>query len=38
MYGRPVTWMAPFMAQGKRVRRIIERSDGGNSRTLYERN
>jgi hypothetical protein len=34
---RPITWMNPFMVQGKRIKRIIERSDSGNSRTLYER-
>jgi hypothetical protein len=37
-YGKPIAWMAPFMAQGKRVKRIIERSDSGPGRTLYERN
>jgi hypothetical protein len=37
-YGRPISWMAPFMTQGMRVRKIIERSDSGPGRTLYERN
>ena len=36
-YGRPSAWMNQFAPTGKRVRRIIERSDGGASRTLYER-
>jgi hypothetical protein len=36
-FGRPIAWMGPMMIQGKRVKRIIERSDSGNSRTLYER-
>jgi len=37
-FGRPIIWMAPMMIQGKRVKRIIERSDnGGPGRTLYER-
>ena len=36
-YGRPITWMAPFMTQGRRVKRIVERSDNGNSRVVYER-
>lgn len=36
-YGSPLSWMAPFMATGKRVKRIIERSDSGPGRTLYER-
>jgi hypothetical protein len=36
-YGRPVSWMAAFAPKGKRIRRIIERSDSGASRTLYER-
>jgi hypothetical protein len=35
--GRPISWMAAFAPPGKRVRRIIERSDS-NNRTLYERN
>ena len=36
--GRPISWMAAFAPPGKRVRRIIERSDSGPGRTLYERN
>ena len=38
-FGRPITWMAPMMHQGKRVKRIIERrdNDSGPGRTLYER-
>ena len=36
-FGRPISWMGPMMMQGKRVKRIIEQSDSGNSRTLYER-
>ena len=36
-YGRPSTWINQFAPTGKRVRRIIERSDSGASRTLYER-
>jgi hypothetical protein len=36
-YGRPVSWMSQFMHQGKRIKRIIERSDNGGSRTLFER-
>jgi hypothetical protein len=37
-YGHPIRWVAPFMTQGKRIRRIIERSDSGPGRLLYERN
>lgn len=34
-FGRPITWMAPMIVQGKRIKRIIERSDnGGPGRTL----
>jgi hypothetical protein len=29
--------MAPFMTQGTRVKRIVERRDNGNSRVVYER-
>jgi hypothetical protein len=36
-FGRPISWMGPMMMQGKRVKRIIERSDNGGSRTLFER-
>jgi hypothetical protein len=37
-YGKPIAWMSHFMVPGKRVKRIIERSDSGNSRVVYERN
>jgi hypothetical protein len=34
-YGRPISWTAPFMANAKRVRKIIERDDSnGPERTL----
>jgi hypothetical protein len=37
-HGRPLSWMAPFMQPGKRVKRIIERNDSynGGSRVIYE--
>jgi hypothetical protein len=35
-YGRPSTWMNQFAPTGRRVRRIIERGQGGANRTLYE--
>jgi hypothetical protein len=33
-YGHPISWMAPFMIPGKRVRRITERADSGPGRVL----
>ena len=36
-HGRPLSWMAPYMVGGKRVRKIVERNDAnGPGRTLYE--
>jgi hypothetical protein len=34
----PISWMAAYAAAGKRIKRIVERSDSGGNRTLYERN
>jgi hypothetical protein len=36
-HGRPISWMAPFMARGQRVKRITERNDsGGVGKVHYE--
>ena len=34
-HGRPLSWMAPFMQPGKRVRQIVERTDSGD-RVRYQ--
>lgn len=35
--GRPISWMAAFMPQGRRVRKIIQRGDSGHETVLFQR-